>query len=363
MGSEPAGARGRNNHLRMWITRHPIAYLTIGARVKSVQSDGTVGSGVRRYRLNRVRSRLQHLDYAGVILYDPVHIRNASDTTNMSVWTSHNPYRYLWVGAEGPTILFDYKRADFLAGHSSVVDEVRPATLWMYAPSGTRMDPNLALSSAELAGLVDEHGGGNRRLAIDRASPDAIHALGNHGLQLRNGDEVMELSRSIKSPEEITLMKAVMVATEPALDAMRSALEPGMTELDLWAVLHAENIVRGGEWDRDPLLCSGPRTNPWYQEASARVIENGDLVAFDTDLIGAFGVCIDVSRTWIAGTRRPDANQRDIFGRAEEVQHRHRSARYHLPGADFRLTPPRHRAVQPLLASIPRRGYGRRRGR
>ena len=44
-------------------------------------------------------------------------------------------------------------------------------------------------------------------------------------------------------------------------------------------------------------------------------------MAFDTDLIGAFGVCIDISRTWIAGTRSPDANQRDIFGRAEEVIH------------------------------------------
>ena len=237
-------------------------------------------------------------------------------------------------GPVGPTILFDYKGADFLAGHSSVVDEVRTATLWMYAPSGTRMDPNLALWSAELAGLVDEHGGGNRRVAIDRASPDAIHALGNHGLQLRSGDEVMELSRSIKSPEEITLMKAVMVATEHALDAMRSALEPGMTELDLWAVLHAENIVRGGEWIETRLLCSGPRTNPWYQEASARVIENGDLVAFDTDLIGAFGVCIDVSRTWIAGTRRPDANQRDIFGRAEEVIHH--NVDIVRPGVTFR---------------------------
>ena len=234
---------------------------------------------VRRYRLDRVRSQLQDLDYVGVILYDPVHIRYASDTTNMSVWTSHNPCRYLWVGAQGPTILFDYKGADFLAGHSSVVDEVRPATLWMYAPTGARMDPNLKLWSAELADLVYEHGGGNVRVAIDRASPDAIHALGNRGLQLYNGDEVMELARSIKSPEEITLMKAVMVATEHALDAMRSAFEPGMTELELWAVLHAENIVRGGEWIETRLLCSGPRTNPWYQEASARVIEDGDLVS------------------------------------------------------------------------------------
>ena len=34
---------------------------------------------------------------------------------------------------------------------------------------------------------------------------------------------------------------------------------------------------------------SGGRTNPWYQECSDKIIRPGDLVAFDTDLVGPFG--------------------------------------------------------------------------
>ncbi len=274
---------------------------------------------VRRYRLQRVRDRLRDLDYAGIILYDPVHIRYACDTTNMTLWSAHNPCRYLWVGAEGPMILFDFSETAFLAGHNPLVDEVRPATQWMYELSGIEIEHRLRRWAAELAALVGEHGSGNRRVAIDRASPDAIHALDRRGLQLRNGGEVMEVARSVKSPDEVTLMRAALVAAERSLEAMRAALEPGMTELDLWAILHSENIRRGGEWIENRFLCSGPRTNPWFHEAAGRVIEDGDLVAFDTDLIGIFGMCVDISRTWIAGSKRPNANQQDVFARAEET--------------------------------------------
>ena len=91
-----------------------------------------------------------------------------------------------------------------------------------------------------------------------------------------------------------------------------------MTENDLWAILHAENIRRGGEWIETRLLASGPRTNPWFQECSARVIEAGDIVAFDTDLIGPYGYCCDISRTWLAGDGRPTNEQRALYAMAEE---------------------------------------------
>ena len=289
---------------------------------------------VRRYRLQRVRDRLIDLDYAGIILYDPVHIRYACDATNMTLWSAHNPCRYLWVGAEGPMILFDFSETAFLAGHNPLVDEVRPATQWMYELSGIEMERFLRRWSSELADVVAEHGSGNRRVAIDRAGPDAIHALDQHGLELRNGGEVMEVARSVKSPEEVTLMRAALVATERSLDTMRTSLEPGMTEVELWAILHSENIRRGGEWIENRFLCSGPRTNPWFHEAAGRVIEDGDLVAFDTDLIGIFGMCVDISRTWIAGTRRPNANQQDVFARAEETIQR--NLEMVRPGITFR---------------------------
>ena len=102
-----------------------------------------------------------------------------------------------------------------------------------------------------------------------------------------------------------------------------------MTENDLWAILHAENIRRGGEWIETRLLASGPRTNPWFQECSARVIEAGDIVAFDTDLIGPYGYCCDISRTWLAGDGRPTNEQRALYAhgrRADRREHGDASA-------------------------------------
>lgn len=70
-----------------------------------------------------------------------------------------------------------------------------------------------------------------------------------------------------------------------------------VSEDAIWAELHAANIRRGGEWIETRLLASGPRTNPWFQECGPRLVQNNEIVAFDTDLIGARGFCIDISRT------------------------------------------------------------------
>ena len=74
-----------------------------------------------------------------------------------------------------------------------------------------------------------------------------------------------------------------------------------MTEEELWSYLHKTNIENGGEWIETRLLSSGPRTNPWFQECSNRIIQKGDLVAFDTDMVGPYGYCADISRTFVEG--------------------------------------------------------------
>ncbi len=277
---------------------------------------------IRRYRLGRVRRQLLRQDYAGVLLYDPINIRYATDSTNMQLWVAHNPTRYVLVLAEGPVIVWDYMTAEHLSAHLDLVDEMRTAVQWMYQFAGAETDRNLARWSAEIADVVATYGGGNRRLAIDRANPVAVLALQALGIDVRNGEEVMELARAVKAPEEIAAMRCAIAACETAMDRMYAAMEPGMTENEVWAVLHAENIVRFGEWIETRLLASGPRTNPWFQESSSRVIEAGDLVAFDTDLIGAYGYCVDISRTWIAGGRPPRPHQRDAWERAaEQIRH------------------------------------------
>ena len=86
----------------------------------------------------------------------------------------------------------------------------------------------------------------------------------------------------------------ISLASEPEWIVL--SLEPGITENKLWSILHQTNIEMGGEWIETRLLTSGQRTNPWFQECSNRVIQKGDLVSFDTDLIGPNGYCSDTRR-------------------------------------------------------------------
>ncbi|MEM8633142.1 MAG: M24 family metallopeptidase, partial [Pseudomonadota bacterium] len=162
----------------------------------------------------------------------------------------------------------------------------------------------------EVRRLIREHGGGNRRLAVDKVMLHGLRALEAQGFEVMEGEELTEKARAIKGPDEIKAMRCASLACENAVAAMETAAREGvpggnMSEDDIWAVLHAENIRRGGEWIETRLLTSGPRTNPWFQECGARIVQNNEIVAFDTDLVGAYGICVDISRTWWIGDRAP----------------------------------------------------------
>jgi Xaa-Pro dipeptidase len=273
---------------------------------------------IRSYRLARVREHLRKFDYAGIVLFDPINVRYATDSTNMQIWLMHNAARYVFLPTEGPVILFDDPDANHLNSNSDVIDEIRTATGWYYFAAGQRYQELAKHWATEIASLMKEHGGGNMRLAIDRCNPEGVEALHSQGFQVCNGEEVMELSRSIKCTDEINAMRCAILACEQSVEVMRQHLAPGISEQQLWSYLHAENIARGGEWIETRLLASGERTNPWYQECSSRIIQRGDLAVFDTDLIGPYGMCVDISRAWICDDATPNAEQREIYGMAYE---------------------------------------------
>ena len=87
----------------------------------------------------------------------------------------------------------------------------------------------------------------------------------------------MEFARAIKSDDELACMTLATAVADVGMARMREALEPGMTENELWAILHHTNIAMGGEWIETRLLTSGGRTNPWCQQCSDRMILAGEL--------------------------------------------------------------------------------------
>ncbi len=289
---------------------------------------------LRAWRLDRLRAELARRDYAGALLADPINIRYATGTRNMQVWTLHAPGRYVFVATEGPVVMFEFATTRHLASGFESIDQLRNSTSWFFFQAGTRVAEKAAHWAGEVADLVHAHGGGNRRLAIDRCEPWGAAELERRGLSLHDAQAPIEMARARKSPEEIAALRLSMAVCDLAVGRMREALEPGITENQLWAVLHETNIAHDGEWIECRLLASGERTNPWFQECGNRVIEAGDIVAFDTDMVGPCGYLADISRSFICPGRAPTDPQKRLYALAEaQVMH---NAALLRPGVAFR---------------------------
>ncbi len=265
---------------------------------------------MRSWRHQRLTDAVVTRDYGGILMFDPLNIRYATDSTNMQLWNTHNPFRACLICADGYMVVWDYKNAMFLSRFNPLVAEQRTGADLFYFDRGDQLGIAASRFSTEVRDLIAEHGGANMRLGVDKPMLHGLRALEAVGFEVFPGEELTEKARSIKGPDEILAMRCASHACEAACYAMEDAARTGvpggnMSEDDIWAVLHAENIRRGGEWIETRLLSSGPRTNPWFQECGGRVVQNNEIVAFDTDLVGAYGICVDISRTWWIGDQKP----------------------------------------------------------
>ncbi len=272
---------------------------------------------LRGYRLARVREQLRSRGLGACLLFDPTNIRYATGFRLAPLFQMHVPLRYLFIATEGPTILFGVDSCDL-----ETIDETRPGKYVAFFFAGPKIDANVASWADDIADLVREHCGDDSMLAIDRSDARMFNALLERGVSVCDAQEPMEFARVIKSPEEILCMNFALATAEIGFARMHEELRPGITENEFWSILWRTNMAMGGEWIEGRLLSSGDRTNPWFQEASDRVIRPGELVAFDTDMIGPLGYCADISRTFRAGPGAPTREQRDLYKTAyEQLRH------------------------------------------
>jgi Xaa-Pro aminopeptidase len=253
-------------------------------------------------------------------MFDPLNIRYATDSSNMQLWNAHNPFRACLVCPDGYMVLWEYKGPGLaiLSEFNPLVREVRKGASMFYFATGDRGHEDARDFVAQVDEVMRAHAGTNRRIAVDKILVHGLHALEAAGFTVTDGEELTEKTRAIKGEDEIKAMRCCMHACEQSVAAMEAAMKPGLTEDDVWAVLWAENIKRGGEWIETRLLASGPRTNPWFQECGPRVIQNNEIVGLDTDLIGCYGMCSDISRTWFVGDGEPTAEMKRHYRFAHE---------------------------------------------
>ena len=303
------------------MTRQPPSWVRLTDQAP--ESEGIDLAAVRRYRQARVRAEMARRDIAALVISDPVNIRYTTGARNMQVFTARNtPSRYLILTADR-SILFEFTGCEHLADDLETIDEVRPSSTASFVAAGGGIAERERRWASEIAALLaDLTGERTAKVGIERLNAGVALALNGHGIRLVDAQEPIERARAVKSPGEIACMRASLAMAERAVAAMEEAIRPGLTENEIWSVLHQRVIAENGDYCETRLLNSGPRTNPWFQESTSRVVQANELVALDTDIVGCHGYYADFSRTFHVGPSKPTSAQRTLYQLAhEQVEH------------------------------------------
>ena len=268
---------------------------------------------IRSWRAERIRHELRRQDREAVLVVDPINLRYATGTRNMQVWTMHNIVRYALVFAHGPTVLFDLATGRHLSAGLESVSDVRASIPFDYMLVAGNAEPMAQRWAAQIRETLLEHGCAAVTLAVDRADTLMIRSLAALGMRVDDGKSVLEHARAIKSAEEIRAFRVSLATCEQSVRSLYGFAVPGVKESEAFGHLVGQSLARGGEYPETRLLTGGPRTNPWFQETSDRVLRAGELLSFDTDLIGPMGFYNDISRSWVVGERRPTPVQATLL--------------------------------------------------
>lgn len=268
------------------------------------------------YRLGRLKDALRRSGAAVCILVNPISLRYAVDYRNYALFQSHIPTTYLFVPVEGPLVIHG------AYDPSPAVSDVRHGRAISYFDGGPELAEQARLLADDVVTYLSELGTDNRRVAVEYVNPSITQALMQRGLEVVDGVTVAEEARIIKSGDEIACIRWAVAVAELGISKMVEAIRPGVSEVQLWALLNYANLANNGDWHDGRMLASGPRINPWCQEASERRVEAGDLVGFDTDMIGPYGYFADISRTVFCGPGSPTRRQKELFRHAlDEVEY------------------------------------------
>jgi len=146
---------------------------------------------------------------------------------------------------------------------------------------------------------------------------NALESLSEHNRlvsmipTLKNVNELIFTMRVHKNENEIDILKQACEVTAQGLNDVYRAIEPGLTEKDLAAIMEYGFARRGSEGSSFLQAASGPNSVNIHFGATDRILKDGDIIVFD---VGAYWeeYTADISRT-VPVSGRFTKEQREIY--------------------------------------------------
>ncbi len=158
-----------------------------------------------------------------------------------------------------------------------------------------------------------------RRVGTDSLTPRFARLLPKvfPSAELVDAEPLLQAARRVKTPDEVSAIRAAVSVAETALVAAVAELRPGVTERHLTAAF-MDAMARDGV--TTPATQRAARIATIHPDGlnTDGLVQKEDLVAFDAAVVAA-GYTGEVGRTWPAVPAAVDGRTKDLYRRAEEV--------------------------------------------
>jgi Xaa-Pro aminopeptidase len=237
---------------------------------------------LRRDRLARGKARLEESDLGALLLFDMNNIRYVTATA-IGSWSNDKLIRFALLTRTGEPIIWDFGSAArhhelfcpwLEEGHSRAGISTLKGAIHPKAGRAENVAEKIHTVLAEL-GLANEPVG------VDVVEPPVLFALQRAGLEVVDGQQLMQEARMVKTPDEIVLLDTACMMVDAAYDHLFQALRPGFRENECVGLVSKVLFDMGSEQVEGVNAISGERCSPHPHVYTDRALRPGDPAYFD----------------------------------------------------------------------------------
>jgi Xaa-Pro aminopeptidase len=236
---------------------------------------------LRRERLARVRRLLKESELGALLCFDMNNVRYIT-ATHIGTWAIDKLTRFCLLPQDDEPINWDFGSA---ARHHQIycpwlgersragISTLRGAI----SPRAGRAEDVARKVRLEL----EQRGLEKEPLGVDVVELPVLFALQREGIEVVDGQQLMQQVRVIKTQDEITLLATACAMVDAAYEELFQQMRPGMRENECVAVVAKVLYDLGSEHVEGVNAISGERCSPHPHVYTDRILRPGDPAYFD----------------------------------------------------------------------------------
>jgi Xaa-Pro aminopeptidase len=257
---------------------------------------------LRTERLNRIKNILAESEIGALLCFDMVNVRYIT-ATHIGTWAMDKVARFCLLPQGDEPINWDFGSA---AKHHELycpwLGDGRSRAGISTLRGAMNPDSQRAENVARKIRIeLEERGLLNEPLGVDVVELPVLFALQKEGIEVVDGQQLMQQARMIKTEDEITLLNMACMMVDAAYEELYRVMRPGMRENECVALVNKVLYDLGSEHVEGVNAISGERCSPHPHVFSDRVLRPGDPAYFDI-LHSYMGYRTCYYRTFVLGS-------------------------------------------------------------